>query len=30
MTTRPEETQSVPYDLDDWIFQGEYWFASDR
>lgn len=25
-----QESHSAPRDLDDLIFQGEYWFASDR
>ena len=29
-TTVVYGTGSVPLDLDDLIFQGEYWFASDR
>ena len=28
--TGSQQTSPAPLDLDDLIFQGEYWFASDR
>lgn len=30
LTTNPEAAIPAPCDLDDLIFQGECWFASDR